>query len=187
VREDDPKNPWGVYPLSKWAGESFGRRFAEMHRLDVAVVRLASPFGPFERDTGSRPLLSPLAYWSLAALRGQPIRVAGPKNFMRDAIYAPDIAGGIAAVLLAERLPHDVYNVGWGHGTTNEDAIIALTQLVPGLKVEFHPDEPSPWSQTIRGPLSIDRLRSDLGWTPRYDLHSGLAAYLDWLRKEKLA
>jgi nucleoside-diphosphate-sugar epimerase len=182
IAEDDVKQPVGVYPISKWTAELFARRLAEVHRLDVAVARLASPFGPFERDTGSRPLLSPLAYWAQAALRAQPIHVAGPKAFMRDAAYAPDVADGLAAILLADRLPHDVYNVGWGRGTTSDEAIAALTRLVPGLKAEFHEAQPSPWGYMIRGPLAIDRLRADLGWTPRHDLDSGLAAYLDWLR-----
>ena len=181
IGEEDAKQPVGVYPISKWTAELFARRFGEVHRLDVAVTRLASPFGPFERDTGSRPLLSPLAYWAQAARRGQPIHVAGPKAFMRDAAYAPDVASGIAAVLLAERLPHDVYNVGWGRGTTAEESIAALARLGPGLKAEFHPAEPSPWGYAVRGPLAIDRLRADLGWAPRYDLDSGVAAYLEWL------
>ncbi|MBI1735470.1 MAG: NAD(P)-dependent oxidoreductase [Candidatus Rokubacteria bacterium] len=184
IGEEDAKQPVGVYPISKWTAELFARRFGEINRLDVAVARLASPFGPFERDTGSRPLLSPLAYWAQAALRGQPIHVAGPKAFMRDAAYAPDVASGIAAVLLAERLPHDVYNVGWGRGTTAEESIAALSRLVPGLEAEFHPEQPSPWGYTVRGPLAVDRLRTDLGWAPRYDLDSGLAAYLEWLRRE---
>jgi UDP-glucose 4-epimerase len=186
ITETDANEPVGVYPWSKWAGESFARRFADVHGLDVAVTRLASPFGPLERDTGSRPLLSPLAYWSLAALRGQPIRVAGPKAFMRDAVYAEDIASGITAILTADRLPHQIFNVGWGRGTTAEDAIAALTRLVPGVKVEWKPDETSPWGYTVRGPLAVDRLR-ELGWTPRYDLDAGLRAYLDWIRKEQLA
>ena len=186
IAEADAKEPVGVYPWSKWAGESFARRFGEIHRLDLAAVRLASPFGPLERDTGSRPLLSPVAYWALSALRGQPIEVPGPKNFMRDAVYAPDVASGIATVLLADRLPHDIYNVGWGRGTTSEQAIAALTKLIPGVKIEWRSDAPSPWGATVRGPLDIARL-SALGWTARYDLDSGLAAYLDWIRKEKLA
>ncbi|MBI2203822.1 MAG: NAD(P)-dependent oxidoreductase [Candidatus Rokubacteria bacterium] len=187
VAESDVTQPVGVYPWSKWAGESFARRFAEVHRLDVAVVRLASPFGPFERDTGSRPLLSPIAYWTLAALRGQPLHASGARTFMRDAIYAPDVASGIAAVLLADRLGHDVYNVGWGRGATTDETIAALQRLVPGLEIEFHPDQTSPWGSTMRGPLAVDRLCGDLGWRPRYDLDSGLAAYLDWLRKERQA
>ena len=186
ITEDDDKQPVGVYPWSKWAGESFARRFADVHGLDVAVTRLASPFGPLERDTGSRPLLSPLAYWALAALRGQPIRVAGPKAFLRDAVYAEDIASGITAVLTAPQLPHRIYNVGWGRGSSAEESVAALTRIVPGMKIDWATDETSPWGYTVRGPLDVGRLRQ-LGWSPRYDLYSGLRAYIDWIRKEKLA
>lgn len=183
--EDDPKHPQGVYALTKWAAEFLARRFAEVNNLDLAIVRLAAPFGPFERDTGSRPLLSLMHDWAVAAVRGEPIRVAGPPTFMRDAVHVADVANGIAAVVLAERLPHNIYNVGWGRGTTAEEALSTLERLVPGLKVESHPDESSPWASSARGPLNCDRLRQDLGWTPRYDLESGLAACLDWLRNNR--
>jgi len=182
VTEDDAERPWGVYPMTKWAAEALARRYAEVNGLDVAVVRLASPFGPFERDTGSRPLLSAIHDWSVAALRGEPVRVGGPPTALRDPAHVEDVASGIAAVLLAERLPHDVYNVGWGKGATTADTLVALARLVPGVKIERVPDEPSRWPSLARGPLSSDRLRRDLGWTPAYDLDSGMAAYLAWLR-----
>jgi len=57
---------------------------------------------------------------------------------------------------------------------------------VPGVKVDWRPDAPSPWGMTVRGPLDVSRL-SGLGWRARYDIDSGLAAYLDWIRKEQLA
>lgn len=183
ISEDEPARPERLYPLTKWAAEALARRFAEVHGLDLAVVRLASPFGPFERDTGSRPLLSAIREWTVAALRGETIRVTGSPTLPRDAVYVADIASGIAAVLLADRLPHQVYNVGWGRGTSARDVMAALGRVVPGLKVEYQPDDPSPWSVSPpRGPLSIDRVRADLGWAPRFDLDSGLAAYLEWLR-----
>ena len=183
VTEDDAAQPQGVYPITKWAAEALARRYAAVNALDVAVVRLASPFGPFERDTGSRPLLSAIQAWTRAAIRGEPLRIGGPATALRDPIYVADVAAGIATVLLAERLPHDVYNVGWGQGVTTETTLAALTRLVPGMKVELAPDEPSRWPSLVRGPLSVERLRRDLGWTPAYDLDSGLAAYLAWLRQ----
>jgi UDP-glucose 4-epimerase len=187
ISEDDVKVPQGVYASTKWSADMLARRFAEVHGLDLAVTRLASPFGPFERDTGSRPLLSPIGYWAAAAVRGETIRAGGPPGFARDAVHAADVASGIAAVLLAARLRHDAYNVGWGHSTTTEETLAALARLVPGLKIERDPDAPFPWAASPRGPLSIDRLRQDLGWTPRHDLVSGLAAYLEWLRAEPQA
>ena len=179
IDEDEATAPEGVYPITKLAAEALARRYAEVTGLELAVVRLASPFGPFERDTGSRPLLSPVAYWSVAALRGEPIRVSGPPEQTRDAIHVADVASGIATVLLTPRLPRTIYNVGWGRTATAQETLDALTRLVPGIRVTFTPAEPSPW--VARGPLVADRLRA-LGWRPRYDLASGLAAYLDWLR-----
>jgi len=184
VVEDDAAQPQGVYPITKWAAEALARRYAAVHGLDVAVVRLASPFGPFERDTGSRPLLSAIHAWARAALRGEPLRVGGPPTALRDPIYIDDVADGITAVLLAQRLPHDVYNVGWGRGATTADTLGALARSVPGMKFEIAPDEPSRWPSLARGPLSVDRLRQDLGWSPAHDNDSGVAAYVAWLRQQ---
>jgi nucleoside-diphosphate-sugar epimerase len=176
IAEGDPKNPQGVYPLTKWAADALARRFAEVHGLDLAVVRLASPFGPFERDTGSRPLLSPVCQWARAALHGETVQASGAPTLARDAIYAADVASGIAAVLLAPTLDHDAYNVGWGRLATAAETLETLRRLVPGFRFEFSPEATSPWGPP-RGPLDCARLRA-LGWTPRHDLESGLAAYL---------
>jgi UDP-glucose 4-epimerase len=183
VTEDAVPQPQHVYPITKWAAEALAARYAAVNALDLAVVRLASPFGAFERDTGSRPLLSALNDWTRAALRGETLRIGGPPDALRDPIYLDDVASGIAAVLLAERLPHAVYNVGWGTGATTEQTLAAISRAVPGVKIERVPGEPSPWPALTRGVLSADRLRGDLGWTPRHDLDSGVAAYATWLRR----
>jgi UDP-glucose 4-epimerase len=172
--------------MTKWAAESLARRYGEVHGLDLGITRLASPFGPFERDTGSRPLLSAIQQWASAGLRGETITLRGPASLPRDVAHVADIASGIAAVLLAEGLPHVHYNVGWGRSATAEETLAALARVIPGLRVQREPEQPSPWlstSNAMRGPLSIDRLKTDLGWSPRYDLDSGLAAYVDWLRE----
>jgi nucleoside-diphosphate-sugar epimerase len=186
IREDDVKDPQAGYPMTKWAGDMLARRFASVHGLDLAVARLAGPFGPFERDTGSRPLLSPMAKWATAAVNGEPVVVSGDATVPRDAVYVGDVAGGIAAILLADRLTYNAYNVGWGRGTSAEQAVAALGRILPGLRVHWRPERPSPWSGlgAVAGSLSCDRLRQDLGWEPLYDLDSGVAEYIEWLRRE---
>jgi nucleoside-diphosphate-sugar epimerase len=185
IREDDVKDPQAAYPMSKLAGDMLARRFADLHDLDLAVARLAGPFGPFERDTGSRPLLSPMVEWATAAVNGEPVVVSGDATVPRDSVYVGDVAGGIATILFADRLAHDAYNVGWGHGTSAEQAVAALGRIVPKLRVEWCHERPSPWSGpgAVAGPLCCDRLRQDLGWEPRYDLDSGVAEYIEWLRR----
>jgi nucleoside-diphosphate-sugar epimerase len=185
IGEDDAKDPQAGYPMTKWAGDMLARRFAGVRGLDFAVARLAGPFGPFERDTGSRPLLSPMAEWATAAVKGEAVVVSGDATVPRDAVYVGDVAGGTAAILLADRLGYDAYNVGWGRGTSAEQAVAALGRIVPRLRVEWCPERLSPWSGAgaTAGPLRCDRLRQDLGWQPRYDLDSGLAEYIEWLRR----
>jgi UDP-glucuronate 4-epimerase len=81
ISEDDPGRPESLYPVTKWAAEALARRFAHLHRLDLAAVRLASPFGPFERDTGSRPLLS--------ATRAHPPRGGTPYTWRISRAVSP--------------------------------------------------------------------------------------------------
>jgi UDP-glucose 4-epimerase len=185
IREDDAKDPQAGYPMTKWAGDMLARRFANLNGLDLAVARLAGPFGPFERDTGSRPLLSPMAEWATAAVKGEAVVVSGDRTVPRDAVYVGDAAGGIAAILLADRLAYDAYNVGWERGTSAEQAVAALGRIVPKLVVEWCPERRSPWSSAgaVAGSLQCDRLRQNLRWQPRYDLDSGLAEYIEWLRR----
>jgi nucleoside-diphosphate-sugar epimerase len=185
IGEESDKGPRALYPLTKWSGEILARRFGEVFELDLGIVRLCSPFGPFERDTGSRPLLSPISQWCRRAVRGEPIEVDGGPEMLRDVAYVEDVASGISAVLLTERLPHVAYNVGWGRSASSGEVLETLSRVVPGLRYSFQPERPSPWvsvSNAPRGPLSNRRLVEDLGWQPRYDLESGLAAYVEWLQ-----
>src|SRR5262245_25513793 len=173
IVEDTTKDPQALYAMTKWAGDMLARRFSEVRSLDLAVARLASPFGPFERDTGSRPLLSPIALWTGSAVRRERIVVTGDPAYAPDRGYGAGGAGAVAALALADRLSHNAYNVGWGYGTTAEEALEALARLCPGIEVEWRPEQPSPWlgpGNLARGPLRCDRLREDLGWRPRYDL-----------------
>ncbi|HEY3186411.1 MAG TPA: hypothetical protein VGJ70_02980, partial [Solirubrobacteraceae bacterium] len=114
-----------------------------------------------------------------------PVVVDGPLEAVRDVAHAADVADGIAAVLLAPSLRHDAYNVGWGRAATAAEVLTALTRALPDTKIEHRPDEPSRWGALTRGPLSCARLREDLGWTPRFDLESGLRDYVTWLRSAR--
>lgn len=45
IREDDAKDPQAGYPMTKRAADMLARRFAGVYGLDLAVARLAGPFG----------------------------------------------------------------------------------------------------------------------------------------------
>ncbi len=107
---------------------------------------------------------------------------------MRDPVHVDDVASGIAAIALADRLTHDAYHVGWGRLASARQTVAALTRIVPGAWWSGGPTSRrrgrAP-ANAMRGPLRVDRLKKDLGWKPRHDLDSGLAAYVEWLRADR--
>ncbi len=184
--ETAPANPVGLYPVTKWAGEQVARRYAEIHGIPVAVVRLTLPFGPMERDTGARALLSPFPAWLRAAAAGQELAVPG-LAVGRDYTYAEDVARGIVAVLEAPGLSFGTYNIGNGVRSTVGAILDALREHFPRVRYRVAPDEEavtgSLGPRTERGPLDPTRLFQDCAYRPSYDLEAGVARYVEWLRQ----
>ncbi len=187
--EDMPVAPDSLYGITKYAGELITRRYGELHGFQTVSVRLSTPYGPMERVTGHRAVMSALYQWTGQVARGEPLQ-AQTDSFNpeegRDYTYSVDTARGLQAILDAPELPHGLYNLTTGVWITYREILDALAELAPG--------SPAPESAAggaaatarsavpSRGPLSAHRLRQDLGWQPEYDLRAGLADYLQWRR-----
>ncbi len=156
------------------------RRYGQLHGLSTASVRLSTPYGPMERVTGHRAVMSVFYDWTGRAVRGESI-TAEDMDEGRDYIYIADIADGLRAVLDAPSLPHGLYNLTTGIWLTFQQILDAVTEVSPSTQVV----SPSPKGNNggesySRGPLSGHRLFDDLGWTPKDDLKAGLADYVKW-------
>lgn len=181
--EDLPAAPDFLYGITKYAGELLTRRYGELHGFQTVSVRLSTPYGPMERVTGHRAVMSVLYEWTGQAVRGEPLSAHDPDGG-RDYIYVVDTARGIRQILNAPELPHDLYNLTSGVWVTNREIVATLGQLAPGISAALAAAVPGPAEGApSRGPLSPHRLRQDLGWRPEYDLRAGLADYLRWQRE----
>lgn len=183
LNEDTPPAPQNLYGISKYASELLTRRYGELHQFSTATVRLSTPYGPMERVTGHRAVMSVFCEWTGQVSRGEPIR-AENLNDGRDYTYVTDIAAGIRTVLDATVLPHSVYNVTAGVWVTFREILDQLAQLSPSTQVEevVPAGGQSQDGGPSRGPLSGHRLLHDFRWTPKYSLRDGLEEYLQWRR-----
>ncbi len=181
LNEDTPAAPQNLYGITKYASEMLTRRYGELHRISTASVRLSTPYGPMERVTGHRAVMSVFYNWTGQAVRGETIQAEDLEQG-RDYTYVADIAGGIRAVLDAPVLPHDLYNITAGIWLTFREILAQLQQLAPSTQVNEVAAAQSHGAAASRGPLSGHRLFNDLGWTPNYDLKAGLSEYLQWRR-----
>ncbi len=186
--EDMPVSPDSMYGITKYAGELITRRYGELYGFQTASVRLSTPYGPMERVTGHRAVMSALHQWTGQLVRREPLSVQGDSfapDDGRDFTYVVDTARGLQAIYDAPDLPHDLYNLTTGVWITYREILDALADVAPGSLSASAPAVGDAMNRarasvSSRGPLSGHRLWQDIGWQPQYDLRAGMADYLQW-------
>jgi nucleoside-diphosphate-sugar epimerase len=181
LNEETPPVPENLYGITKFASEMITRRYGQLHGLSTATVRLSTPYGPMERVTGHRAVMSVFHDWTGRVARGEGITTEDMDDG-RDYIYITDIADGLRTVLDSPNLPHNLYNLTTGIWLTLEEILDGVIELSPSTQVTTPTAKlaVAAGGNYSRGPLSSHRLFSDLGWTPSYDLKAGLTDYLKW-------
>ena len=102
LREDSPLRPRQLYNVTKYASELLTQRYGELHGFETACVRLGGPYGPMERVTGHRAVMSMMHEWTRRAVREEPIEAVSEGTW--DLTYVLDIAAGVTTVLDAPSL-----------------------------------------------------------------------------------
>ena len=186
VPEDAPLQINGLYMIAKDASERLCFRWRELFDLDVIVGRLGQPYGPMERDTGVRVVMSPVYQLAREVLTRRIVRVPAP-DYVCDWTYTLDLAEAVRLLMEAEVLNHQVYNLSNDQPRRVSDVVAHLQLLIPSARFvwvgEGGPSDIDTRSDPRRGPLDISRLRQDVGYEPIYDLERGLRAALPWWRE----
>ena len=165
------------YPASKLAGERLATG------AGAVIARVAACYGPLERDTGTRRVMSPPYAAARAALDGRPVR-ADPRSAARsfDLTWVGDIAEGIATLAATASPRHRAYNVGSGIAITLAELACAVTSAVgahrPGEDAYLLSLPPGQRA----GVLDVSRL-CELPVPRPTPLSDGLARYVEWLRE----
>lgn len=157
--------------------------YAAQAKLDVVALRIGSIYGPLYYS-----MHNPISRLCHAAARGaEPDFSDRPdgkvfEDDQADWTYVEDVARGIQMVHTASRLPHRVYNIASGRASSNKDAVAAVRKAVPGARCEaLKPGRTPGGAQNPATDLS--RIKTDVGYEPAHTLESGIAAYVEWLRR----
>ena len=138
------------------------------------------PYGPMERVTGHRAVMSQVYEWTGKAMRGEAIDFSRDTPD-RDFTYVIDTASAITAVLDAPTLKHQIYNIGRGRKVTIGEMIDAMQRVSPSVTFTGSRDEVEsrPPPKYGRGPMDVSRL-TDLGFVAEHDIEMGLRKYMAW-------
>ena len=112
--ENTPTNPITSYGVQKVTIEKLLYLYHYMHGLDYRIIRLANPYGPYQRPNG---ILGAITTFTYKALKGEEIQVYGDGSVMRDFIFIDDAVRGILKIVDGNDR-HHTFNLGCGYGTS---------------------------------------------------------------------
>lgn len=180
LAEDHPCNPMSAYGAGKRAAEMYAGLFRRTMGLDVRIARLANPYGAGQNPARPQGAVSRFARQTL---EGEAIEIWGDGEVVRDYIHISDVIACLVA--LGQASPdtlkgHAIFNVGSGHGASLKDVLQIVADAVGQMpEVRFLPGRNMDIARNV---LSIDRVRSTLGWAPRLNLADGIGALISDLR-----
>ena len=146
--------------------------------LEVVVVRPTNAFGPWQYPEKAFPR------WTVRGLRGQDLLVWGDGLYVRQWLFAADLAAAVLLILEADE-PEPVYNVGPRHEPeiTNLDLVRWLANhlgLPPERIVHTAYDRPDHDRRYAVDPSRIE----GLGWKPG-DPWDRFAETVKWYRANR--
>lgn len=131
LKEDMPTDPISSYGIQKVTIEKLLYLYNYLHGLDYRIVRLANPYGPYQRPNG---VLGAITTFTYKALKGEKIMVYGDGSIVRDFIYIDDAIRAILNIALGDA-EYKLFNIGCGHGTSIKEV---LTIIGESLGIEIN-------------------------------------------------
>ncbi|CCH34864.1 dTDP-glucose 4,6-dehydratase [Saccharothrix espanaensis DSM 44229] len=175
--EEHALEPNSPYSASKASSDLLARAFHRTHGLPVCVTRCSNNYGPYQFPEKVIPLfVSNLMDGGKVPLYGDGLNV-------RDWLHVDDHCGGIQLVLEGGR-SGEVYNIGGGTELTNRE----LTErLLAATGRDWSAVEPvtDRLGHDRRYSVDITKIATELGYAPKVDFTTGLAATVEWYRDNR--
>jgi dTDP-glucose 4,6-dehydratase len=179
-REDTAYSPNSPYSASKAASDHLVRAYCHTYGLSVTLSNCSNNYGPYHFPEKLIPLMI------LNLCEGKPLPIYGDGLYVRDWLYVDDHVEAIWAIVCRGR-SGETYNVGGEGERTNLEIVKMLIDSVASetgksvaeleaLKT-FVKDRPG---HDRRYAIDFSKIKSELGWTPKHDLESGLKATVAW-------
>lgn len=175
--ETTPTTPISSYGIAKLTIENYLRLYNNLYGLDYVVLRVANPYGPFQRTDSCQGIIS---IFLGRILRNEPICIWGDGSIIRDYLYIDDLTKAFFAALEIQP-PDKIINIGSGIGTSINELIDIFRDIVDkNFQVEYKPERNLEIPRSI---LNIQRASIMLHWSPTMSLEQGVKKTWDWLQK----
>jgi UDP-glucuronate 4-epimerase len=172
VKETHCLNPISPYGESKKQAEEFCQNFAKKNKIDLAILRFYTVYGPRQRPDEA------FTKFIRLILDGKPIPVYGDGTKERDFTYVSDIVNGS---LLATKKGTGIYNLGTNHPVT-VNYMISIIEKLMGQKIQKEYVK-SPIGDVQKTHADISKAQKELDYFPKVSFEEGVKNCIDWCKK----
>jgi len=173
--ENHPIVPRDPYGASKASFELYLPVFEVNYGLKYTIFRYPNIYGPRQDPLGEAGVVSIFIGQMLRGI--QPI-INGDGEQERDYVFVQDVARGNLMAMSGG--DNDVFNLGWGVGTSVNTIFHHLKDITRSDAREVH--GPPKLGEVRRSCLYAHKIKRALGWEPQVTLGKGLAMTVDFFR-----
>ena len=170
--ETMPLAPNSPYSASKASADLIVRAYHETYGLPVNITRCSNNYGPYQFPEKLIPLMIN------NCMSDRPLPVYGDGMQIRDWLFVEDHCSAICTVL-EKGMDGEVYNIGGNNEKTNIGIVkLLIDRLGKSEDLICHvKDRPG---HDRRYAIDNTKIRTQLGWAPKYDFVNGLSLTVEW-------
>jgi UDP-glucose 4-epimerase len=169
--------PAHLYTATKLAGELYCHAYGELYGLEHTILRFGIPYGPRARPAAVIPA------FTIKALAGEPLTIAGDGSQSRRFVYVEDLADGVVRAL-APCAANRTFNLVGSEDVTIREIADAVRSVAGDVEVVHTPGRTGDFAGA---PVSGERAAAELGWQPATPFAEGVRRYVEWHREAEAA
>jgi len=164
-----------TYSVSKLAAEHLTHSYYKEYGLKAVTIRPFNIYGPGQVGEGA------VHQFIMRAIKNEQIQIHGDGDQIRSWCYIDDFVDGISLCLENDAAVGNSFNIGNPRGTITIGMLAQLIKQIAGSKSEIVYVPKNYVDVELRVP-NIDKAVDLLGYSPKYDLISGLTKTIEWYR-----
>lgn len=175
TRCEQPLSPYGIHKLAAEKSLFF---YKKVNGLDYTILRMSNIYGPRQSVKGEAGVM---AIFINRLLNAEQPYINGDGNQTRDYIFVKDVTQ--AFVLAKNATESDKFNIGTGVEISVNETFDKIVKGM-GLNVPkmYKPAKPG---EQMRSCLDSSRAKTELGWSPEYDIDRGIKETIQWFKNNE--
>ncbi|GAS93700.1 dTDP-glucose 4,6-dehydratase [Mycolicibacterium canariasense] len=173
--ETTPYNPSSPYSSTKAGSDMLVRAWVRSFQLEATISNCSNNYGPYQHVEKFIPRQI------TNVLRGFRPKLYGAGHHVRDWIHADDHSSAVLAILRKGRIG-ETYLIG-ADGEKDNKTVIEMILRLMDQPADAYDHVIDRAGHDVRYAIDSTKLRTELGWEPRYqDFERGLAETIQWYR-----